>query len=66
MIVNKLKMKKNNYLFFLLIFLFFDLSNEIKIIFDYLTLSSLYYAFLRHPLSFFMILSFPYLRRNLN
>jgi len=59
-------MRKNNFLFFLLIFLFFDLSNEIKIIFDYLTISSLYYAFLRHPLSFFMILSFPYLRKNLN
>jgi len=66
MIGNKFKMKKNNYLFFLLIFLFFDLSNEIKIIFDYLTLSSLYYAFLRHPLSFFLIISFPYLSRNLN
>ncbi len=59
-------MKKNKFLFFLIMFLFIDLSNEIKIIFDYLTLSSLYHAFLRHPLSFFMILSFPYLRKNLN
>ena len=59
-------MKKNNFLFFLVVFLFFDLSYEIKIIFDYLTLSSLYYAFLRHPLSFFIILSLPYLRKNLN
>jgi len=59
-------MKKNNFLFLLIIFLLIDLSNEIKIIFDYLTLSSLYYAFLRHPLSFFIILSFPYLRKNLN
>ncbi len=59
-------MRKNKYLIFLLIFLFFDLSNELKIIFDHLTLSSLYFAFLRHPLSFFIILSFPYLRKNLN
>ena len=59
-------MKKNNYLFFLLIFLFFDMSTEIKIIFDHLTLNSLYYAFLRHPLSFYIFVSFPYLRKNLN
>ena len=59
-------MKKNNYLISLLFFLFFDMATEIKIIFDHLTFSSLYYAFIRHPLSFFIILSFPYLRKNLN
>ncbi len=59
-------MKKNNYLISLLIFVFLDMSTEIRIIFDHLTFSSLYYAFLKHPLSFFVILTLPYLRKNLN
>ena len=58
-------MKLNFYLLFLSIFILIDISNEIKIIFDYFTFSALYYAFLRHPLSFFMIISFPYLQKKL-
>ena len=55
-------MKLNFYLLFLSIFIIIDLSNEIKIILDHFTFSSLYFAFTRHPLSFFMIFSFPYLQ----
>jgi len=58
-------MKLNFYLLFLSIFILLDIKNEIKIISDHFTFSALYYAFLRHPLSFFMIISFPYLQRKL-
>ncbi len=54
-------MKLNKYLFLLLVFIVIDLSDELKIILDHITFSALYFAFLRHPLSFFMILSYPYL-----
>ena len=54
-------MKFNKYLFFLLIFIFFDISIELKIILDHFTFSSVYFAFIRNPLAFFMIISFPYL-----
>ena len=59
-------MKLNKYLYLLGIFIFFDLYSEIKIIFDYFTFQALYFAFLRHPLAFFTIFSFPYLNRKLN
>ncbi len=55
-------MKLNFYLLFLLIFILIDMSNEIKIILDHFTFSSLYFAFTSNPLSFFMIFSFPYLK----
>ena len=58
-------MKLNFYLLFLSIFILIEITNEIKIISDHFTFSALYYAFLRHPLSFFMIISFPYLERKL-
>ncbi len=58
-------MKLNFYLLFLSIFILLEIKNEIKIISDHFTFSALYYAFLRHPLSFFMIISFPYLQRKL-
>ena len=54
-------MKLNKYLFFLLIFILIDLSDELKILIDHFTFSSLYFAFIRNPLAFFMIFSFPYL-----
>ena len=59
-------MKLNKYLYLLGIFIFFDLYAEIKIIFDHFTFSALYFAFLRHPLAFFMIFTFPYLNMKLN
>ena len=56
----------NKYLFFLILFIIFDISEEIKILYDHFTFNALYYAFLRHPLSFFLILTFPYLSKKLN
>ncbi len=58
-------MKLNFYLLFLTVFILIDMSNEIKIILDHFTFSSLYYAFTRNPLSFFMIFSFPYLQEKI-
>ncbi len=58
-------MNKNLYLFLVAIFIYIDLSNEFKIIIGHFTFNSLYFAISKHPLSFFMILSFPYLRNRL-
>jgi len=58
-------MKLNIYLLFLTFFILIDISNEIRIISDHFTFSALYFSFLRHPLSFFMIISFPYLQKKL-
>ena len=54
-------MRLNKYLYLLAIFIFLEMYPEIKIIFDHFTFHALYFAFLRHPLAFFMIFSFPYL-----
>ncbi len=59
-------MKLNKYSYLLLIFIFFDISSEIKIITDHFTFNALYFAFIRHPLAFFMLFSFPYLNNKLN
>ena len=59
-------MKLNKYSYLLGIFIFIDVQSEIKIIFDHFTFYALYFAFLRHPLAFFMIFSFPYLNMKLN
>ncbi|MBK16978.1 MAG: hypothetical protein CMK49_03055 [Prochlorococcus sp. SP3034] len=58
-------MKLNFYLIFLYIFIFVDLSNEIKIITDHFTFSALYFSFMRNPLSFFIIFTLPYLQKKL-
>tara|TARA_Y100001968_G_scaffold331009_1_gene384383 strand:+ start:20819 stop:21001 length:183 start_codon:yes stop_codon:yes gene_type:complete len=58
-------MKLDFYLLFLSIFIFIDISDEIKILSDHFTFSGLYYSFARHPLAFFMIISFPYLQKKL-
>ena len=58
-------MKLNFYLILLSLFIFIDISDEIKIISDHFTFNALYFAFLKHPLSFFMIMSFPYLEKKL-
>ena len=59
-------MKINNYSFLLIIFIFFDMYSEIKIILGHFTFHAIYFAFLRHPLAFFMIFTFPYLNMKLN
>jgi len=59
-------MKLNRYSYLLLLFIFIDIYSEIKIIFDHFTFHALYFAFLRHPLAFFMIFSFPFLNIKLN
>jgi len=43
-----------------------DLSEELKILFDQFTFTSLYYAVAKHPLSFFIIFSYPYLIKIFN
>ena len=58
-------MKLNIYLLLLSFFILIDISDEIKIIIDHFTFNALYFAFLRHPLSFFMIFSYPYLQNKL-
>lgn len=59
-------MKLNYYFVFLTIFVLVDLSHEIRILVDHFTFNALYFAFYENPLSFFIILSFPYLFKNLN
>ena len=59
-------MKLNKYSYFLVLFIFFDVYSEIKILIDHITFHALYFAFLRHPLAFFMIFTFPYLNMKLN
>ena len=59
-------MKLNKYSFLLAIFIFLDIYSEVNIIFDHLTFNALYFAFLRHPLAFFMIFTFPYVNKKLN
>jgi len=59
-------MKLNRYSYLLLIFISFDMYSEIRIIFDHFTFNALYFAFLNHPLAFFMIFTFPYLNIKLN
>ena len=58
-------MKLNRYLYILFILIIIDLRIELKILIDHFTFSSLYFAFLRHPLAFFMLLSIPLLNKRL-
>ena len=59
-------MKINNYSFLLIIFILFDIYSEIRIILGHFTFYSLYFAFVRHPLAFYMMLTLPYLNKKLN
>ena len=59
-------MKLNKYSFLLILFIYFDIDTEIKIILDHFTFNSLYFAFSRHPLAFFIIFTLPYLNMKLN
>tara|TARA_B100000963_G_scaffold209183_1_gene182173 strand:- start:174 stop:377 length:204 start_codon:yes stop_codon:yes gene_type:complete len=63
---NIIIMKLNKYSYLLMLFIFFDIYFEVKIIFDHFTFHALYFAFLRHPLAFFMIFTFPHLNMKLN
>ena len=64
--INPIVMKLNKYSFLLMIFILVDVYSEIKIILDHFTFNALYFAFVRHPLAFFMIFTFPYLNMKLN
>ena len=58
-------MKINYYLILLFSLVLIDLSTELRILIDYFTFNSLYFAFSKHPLSFFILFSYPYLYRKL-
>ena len=58
-------MKINYYLILLISLVFIDLSTELKILFDHFTFNSLYFAFAKHPLAFFILFSYPYLYKQL-
>ena len=58
-------MRLNFYLIFLTIFILLDVSDEIRLITDHFTFSALYFAFIKNPLSFFMLITFPYLKKQL-
>tara|TARA_B100000900_G_scaffold404226_1_gene412313 strand:- start:2454 stop:2642 length:189 start_codon:yes stop_codon:yes gene_type:complete len=58
-------MRFNKYLIFLIVFIYIDLSVELKLILDNFTFSAVYFAFIKHPLAFFMIFSLPFLSREL-
>ena len=58
-------MKLNYYLIALLSLVLIDLSTELKILLDHFTFNSLYFAFAKHPLAFFILFSYPYLYKKL-
>ena len=59
-------MKLNYYLILLICLVLIDISTELRILFDHFTLNSLYFAFAKHPLAFFILFSYPYLYKKLN
>ena len=59
-------MKVNKFLFLLIFFIIFELSGEFKILVDHFTFNALYFAFIRHPLAFFMVASLPYVIKKMN
>jgi len=59
-------MKLNYYLIILLSLVLIDLSTELRILLDHFTFNSFYFAFSKHPLAFFILLSYPYLYKKLN
>ena len=58
-------MKINYYLILLFALVLIDLSTELRILLDHFTLNPLFFAFSKHPLSFFILFSYPYLYRKL-
>jgi len=59
-------MKLNYFLILLLSLVLIDLSTELRILFDHFTFNSLYFAFAKHPLAFFILFSYPYLYKKLS
>jgi len=59
-------MKINIYLILLLSLVLIDLSIELRLLLDHFTFNSLYFAFVKHPLAFFILFSYPYLYKKLN
>ncbi len=58
-------MKINYYLILLFSLVLIDLSTELRILIDHFTFNSFYFALSKHPLSFFILFSYPYLYRKL-
>jgi len=58
-------MKLNYYLIILFSLVLIDLSTELRILFDHFTFNSLYFAIGKHPLAFFILISYPYLYKKL-
>ena len=59
-------MKINYYLILLISLVFIDLSTELRLLIDHFTFNSLYFAFAKHPLAFFILFSLPYLFNKIN
>jgi len=59
-------MKLNYYLILLFSLVLIDLSPELRILFDYFTFNSLYFAIAERPLAFFILFSYPYLYKKIN
>ena len=59
-------MKFNYYSIILLSLVIIDLSTELRILIDYFTFNSLYFALAKHPLAFYILFSSPYLLKKLN
>jgi len=59
-------MKINYYLILLFSLVLIDLTTELRILMDHFTFNSLYFALAKHPLAFFILLSYPYLFKKLN
>ena len=59
-------MKINVYLILLLSLVLIDLSIELSLLLDHFTFIALYFAFVKHPLAFFILFSYPYLYKKLN
>ena len=58
-------MKLNYYIIILFSLVLIELSTEFKILFDHFTFNSLHFAFVNHPLAFFLLFSYPYLYKKL-
>ena len=58
-------MKINVYLILLFSLVLIDLSIELKLLLDHFTFNALYFAFVKHPLAFFILFSYPYLYKKL-
>ena len=68
MINSYYKYKKNIEIVIILVFFFialFDIQSEVKLLLDYFTFTSLYFAFISHPFSFLVIVFTPYILKRI-